>query len=303
MDGRYILGVSAAIISGALFNIGTLMQKLAVMDRKSDAGLMKKLVRSPKWIAGFLIQLALGSPLNLIALGLIGPVIVPGLSSVGLVVLALGAVRYAKERFYAGEIAGVALVMSAVTLFGLGQMSVDLHVAGIYETAFLARLGWFSAVLVLLCVGCYIAQKRRPQWAGVLRTLDAGLLLSICNLWLGVLTVVLFDWAQARFSLELLPLVLLGSAVTGTTGMLAIAETQRAFAHGEASKLIPIQYVPSQIVPVLAYYLVFHLRPQNTLTLPLTLCAVGCVLLGAFLLAGRQMAQEPEQMNSSIQHG
>ena len=33
MDGRYILGVSAAIISGALFNIGTLMQKLAVMER------------------------------------------------------------------------------------------------------------------------------------------------------------------------------------------------------------------------------------------------------------------------------
>jgi len=298
MDGRYILGISAAILSGALFNIGTLMQKLAVMERESDAGLMKKLVRSPKWIAGFLIQLALGSPLNLLAFGLIGPVIVPGLSSIGLVVLALGAAKYAKERFRATEIAGIVLVMAAVTLFGLGRMSVDLRAAGMYETAFLARLGWFSVVLGVLCVGCYLAQKRRPQWAGVLRTLDAGLLLSICNLWLGVMTVILVDWAQAQFALRLLPFVMLGSAVTGMTGMLAIAETQRAFAVGEASKLIPIQYVPSQIVPVLAYYLVFRLRPQNALTLPLTLCAVACVLLGAFLLAGRQMAQQTKQVDS-----
>ena len=94
MESRYILGVCAAIVAGVLFNVGTVVQKLAVMQSGAESGLMKRLLRSPKWIAGLLIQMLLGSPLNLLALGLIGPAIVPGLSSVGLIVLAFGAVRF-----------------------------------------------------------------------------------------------------------------------------------------------------------------------------------------------------------------
>ena len=295
MEARYIIGVCAAIVAGVLFNVGIVLQKLAVMQSGAESGLMKQLLRSPKWIAGLLIQMLFGSPLNLLALGLIGPAIVPGLSSVGLVVLAFGAVRFAKERFRAPEIAGIALVMAAVTLFGFSGLSVDVRAAGAYEAAFVARLACFSGVIALLCAGCSIAQKRRLQWAGVLRTLDAGLLLSISNLWLGVLTVFLMDWVQARFALRLLPYIVIASAVVAFSGMRAIVQTQRAFAAGEASKLIPIQYVPSQIVPVLAYVLVFRLRFESTFALLTTLSAVVCVLAGSVLLAGRQLAQEPQE--------
>ncbi|HWQ96866.1 MAG TPA: hypothetical protein VN538_02040 [Clostridia bacterium] len=295
MEARYILGVCAAIVAGVLFNVGTVVQKLAVMQSGAESGLMKRLLRSPNWIAGLLIQMLLGSPLNLLALGLIGPAIVPGLSSVGLIVLAFGAVRFAKERFRAPEIAGIALVMAAVALFGISGLSVDVRAAGAYETAFVARLACFSGVIALLCAGCSIVQKRRPQWAGILRTLDAGLLLSLSNLWLGVLTVLLLDWVQARFALRLLPYIVVVSAVVATSGMRAIAQTQRAFAVGEASKLIPIQYVPSQIAPVLAYVLVFQLRFESMFALLTTLSAVVCVLAGSALLAGRQLAQEPHE--------
>ena len=295
MEARYVLGVCAAVVAGILFNVGTVLQKLAVMQSGTESGLMKRLIRSPKWIAGFLIQMLLGSPLNLLAFGLIGPAIVPGLSSVGLVVLAFGSVRFAKERFRAPEIAGIALVMAAVTLFGFSRLSVDVRAAGPYETAFILRLVCFSGVIALFCAGCSIAQKRRPQRAGIFRTLDAGLLLSLSNLWLGVLTVLLMDWVQARFALRLLPYIVVVSAVVAFSGFRAIAQTQRAFAVGEASKLIPIQYVPSQIVPVLAYVLVFRLRPESTLALLLTISAVVCVLAGSVLLAGRQLTQEPQE--------
>ena len=174
-------------------------------------------------------------------------------------------------------------------------MSVDVRAAGAYETAFILRLVCFSGVIALLCAGCSIAQKRRPQWAGIFRTLVAGLLLSLSNLWLGVLTVLLMDWVQARFALRLLPYIVVVSAVVAFSGFRAIAQTQRAFAVGEASKLIPIQYVPSQIVPVLAYVLVFRLRPESTLALLLTISAVVCVLAGSVLLAGRQLTQEPQE--------
>lgn len=296
MDARYILGVCAAIASGVLFNAGSLMQKLAVMKAGGGKGLMQKLIKTPRWIAGFVLQMILGSPMNMLALGLIGPVLIPGLSSVGLVVLALGARRFANERFRAAEIAGITLVMLAVTLFGFGGMSVSMQTAGVYQPAFLMRLGLFTGVMILLCAGCFFGQIWRAQWKGVLRTLDAGILFSVSNILLSVLTMYLADWAKAQFTFNLFPYVLVASALVAAASMLGITETQRAFAVGEASKLLPIQYVPSQILPVIAYFTVFQQRLDNMRGLPLTLLAIACVLIGSILLAGRQMTgSEAEQ--------
>jgi len=151
------------------------------------------------------------------------------------------------------------------------------------------RLGLFTGVMILLCAGCFFGQIWRAQWKGVLRTLDAGILFSVSNILLSVLTIYLVDWAAARFTIKLFSYVLVASALVAAASMLGIAETQRAFAVGEASKLLPIQYVPSQILPVIAYFAVFQQRPDNARALPLTLLAIACVLTGSILLAGRQM--------------
>ena len=66
---------------------------------------------------------------------------------------------------------------------------------------------------------------------------------------------------------------------------------QKLAVVGDASKLIPIQNVPAQILPVAAYFLVFQLQPENPLSLPLCLLGVVLVLFGAALLAGRQELQ------------
>jgi drug/metabolite transporter (DMT)-like permease len=293
MDGRYWLGAFLAVAAGVVFNAGILMQKIAVGNSEGGAGLMRRLVKSPLWMWGLVVQIAVGSPMNMLALSLIGPVIIPGLSSIGLVVLALGAVRFAGERLRVGEIAGIGLVMAAVTVFGLGGMSVNMREAGLYETAFLVRLSVFSAVLALLSLTCYGIARRTGPSRGVLRTVNAGLLFALSNLWLGVLTELLSQWIRDRFALTHFPYIFIASAIVAGTSYLGIAETQHAFESGDASKLIPIQNVPSQILPVAAYFLVFSLRPADSRALPLTLLGVVLVLAGAFLLAGRQMAQAP----------
>ena len=297
MDGRYILGVALAIASGVAFNLGSLIQKLAVMKSGDGARLIRRLIKSPQWLAGFGLQMIVGSPLNMFALALIGPVIIPGLSSIGLVVLALGAVKLAGERFKASEIAGIGLVMLAVTVFGLSGMSVDMRAAGIYTKPFLFRLGVYTTALTLLSLICEAAQRRNAQARGVLRTINAGLLFAQSNLWLGVLTELLAQWIQARFALTHFPYIFIASAIVASTSFIGIAETQRAFAVGEASKLLPIQNVPSQILPVAAYYTVFALRPTDAKTLPLTALGVALVLAGGYLLAGRQMAQPAEDVS------
>ena len=295
MDVRYLLGVFSAVTSGVVFNIGTLIQKIAVRNDGGGAGMMRRLVKNPRWLLGFVLQIVIGSPLNMLALAMIGPVIIPGLSSVGIAVLAIGAVRHAGETLRAGEIAGIGLIIAAVTLFGLGGMSVDMGAVGIYETAFLLRLCVFSAVLTLLSLACHSAQKRLPGARGVLRTLNAGLLFTQSNLWLGVLTLLLTQWVKDRLALAQFPYILLASAIVFFTSMIGIAETQRAFEVGDASKLIPIQNVPSQILPVVAYFTVFLQKPADARALPLTLIGAALVLAGAALLAGRQQIQTQPQ--------
>jgi uncharacterized membrane protein len=165
------------------------------------------------------------------------------------------------------------------------MQSIDL-----WEPAFLLRLGLFTGVVAALSFICHFIQKTNVSQRGILRTLNAGLLLSQSNLWLGILMAFLAKWGTGKFSpLDLLP-VGISSGIVFAGSMLGIAETQRAFQFGEASKLIPIQYVPVQILPIAAYFMVFCLSSLNPFAAPLALVGIVLVLSGAVLLARRQFA-------------
>jgi len=289
VNTSYLIGVAAAILAGIAFNLGMVIQKLAVMKASRETSLMRQLVRSPLWLTGFALQFIVGTPLNMLAQSKIGPAIIPGLMAVGLIVLTIGAVRLAGESFDSGDIAGILLVIAAVTVFGLSRLSVDIQSIEIWDPAFLLRLGLFTVVVAVLSIVCHMVQKTNVRLRGILRTLNAGLLLSQSNLWLGILMVFLAKWGAGKFSLlDLLP-VGIASGIVFTGSMLGIAETQRAFQYGEASKLVPIQYVPVQILPIAAYFIVFCLSLSNPFAVPLALGGIVFVLSGAVLLARRQI--------------
>jgi drug/metabolite transporter (DMT)-like permease len=292
MNGSYWIGVAAAVAAGVTFNLGILIQKLAVMKTSGKEGLMRQLVRSPLWLAGFALQFIIGMPLNMLAQTKIGPAIIPGLMAIGLIVLAIGAVRLAGERIQIVDVAGISLVIAAVIVFGLSRLSVDMQSIDLYEPAFLVRLGAFTMFVAALSLLCHMIQKANARLRGILRTLNAGLLLSQSNLWLGVLMALTARWGAGRFSIPDLLFVILASGIVFAGSMLGIAETQRAFQFGEASRLIPIQYVPSQILPVAAYFAVFALRPATVQALPLAMAGIVLVLFGAILLARRQFTQK-----------
>lgn len=68
--------------------------------------------------------------------------------AIGLIVLTIGAVRLAGESFDSGDIAGILLVIAAVTVFGLSRLSVDMQSIDLWERAFLLRLGLFTVVVL-----------------------------------------------------------------------------------------------------------------------------------------------------------
>ncbi len=128
MIGRYAAGVAAALAAGAAYNVGQLAQKIAVnrlpAERaRAGAGFVAGLLRSPLWLVGFGVVFLVGTPLNIVAAAWLGPAILPGLMSLGLVVLTVGAVTVAGERLGAADVAGVALVMAGIALIGLSHLA------------------------------------------------------------------------------------------------------------------------------------------------------------------------------------
>ncbi|MGE5598435.1 MAG: hypothetical protein ACM3XS_03570 [Bacteroidota bacterium] len=249
---------------------------------------MRQLVRNPLWLAGFAIQFIIGMPLNMLAQTYIGPAIIPGLMAVGLIVLAIGAVCLARESLRLLDSVGILLVMGAIALFGLSGLGVDMKAIDLDDTAFLIRLAVFTVLVASLSVTCHVLQGRTTRLRGVLRTLDAGLLFVQSNLWLGVLMGSLARWRAGRFAnWDLLPAVA-ASCITFTGSMLGIAETQRAFQVGDAAKLVPMQSVPQQILPLFSYFAVFGLTPPSRAALPLAVTAAALILTGSALLSRRQ---------------
>lgn len=56
MNGSYWAGVAAAIAAGIAFNLGMLIQKLAVAKTTAGSSLMGQLFHSPLWLGGFALQ-------------------------------------------------------------------------------------------------------------------------------------------------------------------------------------------------------------------------------------------------------
>jgi hypothetical protein len=166
--GRYALGVAAALGAGAAYNTGQLAQKIAVnrLSPPEGAGggarspLFVRLLRSPVWLSGFAVVLFLGTPLNVVAALWLGPAILPGLMSLGLVVLAVGAVKLAGEKLGAADIAGIALVMAGLALVGLSRLRIDVAGAGIQEPALLRRLAIFTLCTTALAAAAWTRGAR-----------------------------------------------------------------------------------------------------------------------------------------------
>jgi drug/metabolite transporter (DMT)-like permease len=295
---HYALGVVAALCAGAAYNAGQLTQKIAVNRVTGEApavgarqpGLLGRLLHSPLWLAGFAMLFLVGTPLNLVAALWLGPAILPGLMSLGLVVLAVGAVTVAGERLGAADLLGIALVMAGIVLVGLSRLSVDVRAAGIREPALVARLAVFTLCSTALGTAFLAGSTKARGACGPLRALAAGLYLSASNLWLAEIMNVLGRWLDGAPLGEGLGPAAIALAVIIASSGAGIIVTQHAYRVGDASRLVPIQMVPQQIVPILAFLLVFRGAPASASALPLAAGGAALIIGGAALLAGRQAA-------------
>ncbi|MBN1241486.1 MAG: hypothetical protein JXA15_02120 [Spirochaetales bacterium] len=283
---RFILGIVAGVASATAINLGLVLQKLAVA-RGGAGPLFPRLLRDRRWLAGFALQLALGAPLNLAAVGLLGPALVPGVMASGLVVLALASAHWGGERIGAREALGIGAIMAAVAAIGASGLAVDVFARNPAGTELLGRSALMAAAMVALgsLVPLVSAASGRARGAGshaIALAVASGAWMALSNFALGVAqgsAAWLGSGPAATASLAVSALAVLAANV------FAVAQIQGAFVSGKASAVVPVQQVPIQIFPPLVFFFVYAPFAPSDLSLALVGIGVVLVLAGAWLLA------------------
>lgn len=293
MPSSYWLGIFSALLSGALHACGALLQK-SVVNRiplaERDDHFMQRLLRSPAWLGGLALSFGLGTVFNLLAQGLVGPALVPGLSSAGMILLAAAAVRFLGERLRPTEVLGIVLLVAGTALLGWSRLDIPAAEVNLLEPGLLWRILWFSAVLGACWLSTFeLARRAAPDSRGLLMAVSGALPFTLSNLWiLPMLLTIGKVFGGTASGIEVVLFVVACVILVGTNAA-GIGQTQEAYKWAQASKVQPIQQIPGQIVPILLYFVVFRrsVSGQALLWIPL---AVVMMITAGFLLGQRKAA-------------
>jgi len=289
MNGfSYLLGVFLAILAGSINNIGLVFQKKVVNEVAPEAKFFRSLVKKPLWITGLLMELAIGSIFFMIAQIYIGPAIIPGLMAFGLIFLAIGSVKIIGETLKKEEIIGIIVMIFAISLLGLSELSIDI--AGIDILAFdlVLNMTIFTIALFLGSFICEILQRRIEKLKGILLAISSGFQFSLTNFWIAPLMAVIAHVFGGTANLGEIFLFIASAVILIAASIIGIMKIQQSFQVANASRMIPIQQVPIQITPFLAYFFVFTLMPSTIFPIIYVIIGVFLILLSSFLLAKRQ---------------
>ena len=288
-DITYFIGIVLALIAGTIVQIGALLQKFIVNKHSDDPKFFKSLVKSPVWILGLLMQVIIGGlGFYFIAIILIGPALVPGLMAIGLIVLAVGSIKILNEKLGKEEIIGILLMIAGVTFLGLSELTIDVFTFDIFNSGFIFRIIGFSIAILFLAIIIEIFRRKYPKKKGFMLAIEAGLILSLNTVWASPGSTVVAHIVdgiiieeEIIFGIIILIVVLLIVAIGITIG-------QISFKYGQANVLVPLTNLPIQVIPVIAFFIVFLSIPPNAFSVIFVIIGFALVITSSFLLAKKQ---------------
>ncbi len=243
---------------------------------------------------GLLLQIVIGGLVfYFIAIIFIGPAIVPGLMSVGLIILALGSVKILKETLGKVEIFGIILMIIGVTLLGLSQLSIDVSTFNILDSGFIFRIIVFTIVVLSLAVIFEVLRRKHEKFIGLLMAIEAGLILSLNTVWASPGTTVVTHVVDGILIEEEIIFGIIIGIILLLIVAIGITIGQISLKYGQANILVPLTSVPIQIIPVFAFFIVFLSTPSNILSVIYLITGFILIISSSFLLSKRQAKLEP----------
>lgn len=292
MNSFYLIGVLLAILTGVVTNFGTVLQKKVVNDLREDSKFMRSLIKRPLWLMGLVMGLGLSTILFLTAQLFIGPALIPGLMASGLIVLALGSIKIVGEKLKREEVIGIILMILAIFLLCISELSINVAKTNLLEVGFLIRTTIFTILLTIFAAFCGIFQKKKEKYKGILLAIFSGFMFALSNFWVSPLMGVISHIFEGIYSLGELILFISSSIILVLTNMIGIMTIQQSFRVGQASNMISIQQVPIQTTPIIVYFLIFLLAAPNIFSIIYLIIGVVLIIVSSFLLGKRQAQLE-----------
>ena len=293
---NYGLGILFGLLSGNLSNFGNVLEKKAVIDipkEERDENFGKKLLKNPLWLTGFVLATIIDPIFLLIAQDLLGtelgPTIVPLLMSSGLIILAIGSVKIVGEKLGKIEYTGIALMILGMIFLAFSNL--ESGAGDITNPDFLVRMTTFTIIILILILitayGVHVTEKE--SYKGIILSISIGFAFVLSNFWISIMLTSFDELSSGDPTIVVLLIVAL--IILMSTNIYGIASVQVAFKYIDASKAIPLNLAPQQIVPIFAYILVFSLLPNPVSAVLITLGIVVIVISG-YLLVKRQAELE-----------
>lgn len=299
MDGNYLLGVTLAISSGVLNHTGSLLEKIGVNSvpkEARDKHFMRTLFKNPIWVTGVLTAMVGGTITFMFAQDKIGPALVPGLMSSGLIVLAIGSVKIIGERLNKSEMLGIAFMILGMILLGLSELGINSDKAreALAQTDMLIRIAVFTVILFALWIGIHLLALKSTMKKGIIMAVSNGFPFCLANFWVCPLIAVIFVVLSGKGTFTQIVIFILASIILVVTNIVGIWQLQVAFKFAQVSNAIPVQQVPVQITPILVYFNVFALTAPRSISVFYIISGALLIIASGFMLGRRR--SEIEEM-------
>jgi len=230
-----------------------------------------------------------GTIFNLSAQKLIGPALVPGLTAAGIIVLAIGSVKLIGEKLIVSEFAGIGILVTGIFFLGYSNLQIPSYTVDLLQANLLVRITLFSVGLGL-CWFCFqlLALKTKNLHRGLTLAFSTGFLYSLSNLWiLPLILTINRVFAGTARDIQL-AIFIFSCFILVSTNLLGIRHTQEAYQYAPASKVQPILQIPTQIIPILIYFIVYQ-RATNGIALLYIPLGVLMIISSGFLLGKRKV--------------
>jgi len=285
----YFLGILSALLAGIVVYIGVLIQKHVINKHSNDPKFIRSLVKSPIWIMGLLLQVVIGGLVfYFIAIMFIGPALVPGIMSAGLIVLALGSVKILNEKLGKEEILGILLMIAGVSFLGLSNLSIDVSTFIILDSGFILRIIVFTIVVLCLAVIFEVLRRKHEKYKGLIMAFESGLVLSLNTVWASPGTTVVTHVVDGIIIEEEIIFGIIIGIILLLIVAIGITIGQISLKYGQANILAPLNSVPIQIIPIIAFFIIFLSTPPNILSVIFMIIGFTLIISSSFLLTKRQ---------------
>lgn len=285
----YALGILCGILAGCFVFFGQVLQKKVINDLKKvkDNISIFDLIKKPLWLIGLFCMLIFTTTFVSIAQILIGPALIPGLLSAGLIVLAVGSIKILGEKLKKEEYTAIALLILGIVLISLSKLTIEGNLDIYREKPFLLRISIVATILFLFWFGLYYGGLKSKKKA-LFMSLGAGFPFVIANICMQPLILSIEMILKNKIDTFILLLFFITAFIVIFTNVLGTIHLQKALAEGNASIIIPVQQIPQQLSIILIYFVIFAMAAPNIMSYIYISLGIIIIIVAGFILSKRQ---------------